>query len=232
MKISKRNYIQYAFTLAEVMITLVIIGIIAAIVIPVAIHSAPDESVLKFKKGHDTLYKVISTLVNSDQYYLDGDLGVKADGTAVNGSTSATDDTTYFCQTFADVVSVKSVNCSNLSTGYKGRFSTESSNLSSIKISVDIYCNYSGVIDNAGSEIVTSDDIVYYQVAPLYTFGQSYYSSTDSLGMYSYYKTFCMDIDGISMGEAPFGYSIRKDGRIIAGNRAQVWLNKSIQGDD
>ena len=42
-----------AFTLAEIMIVLVIIGVLSAILLPVAIHSAPDENVMKFDiKGY------------------------------------------------------------------------------------------------------------------------------------------------------------------------------------
>ena len=40
-----------AFTLAEVMVTLTVIGIITSIIIPVAIHSKPDENIMKFKKS-------------------------------------------------------------------------------------------------------------------------------------------------------------------------------------
>jgi len=38
------------FTLAEVMIVLTVIGILAGILIPVANNSRPDENVMKFKK--------------------------------------------------------------------------------------------------------------------------------------------------------------------------------------
>ena len=46
-----------------------------------------------------------------------------------------------------------------------------------------------------------------------------------------------MDIDGLGKNstnsncdnECPFGYGLREDGKIIAGARAQQWLQKSIQ---
>ena len=37
-----------------------------------------------------------------------------------------------------------------------------------------------------------------------------------------------MDIDGINKGEAPFGFGIRADGKILTGKRATEWLNKEI----
>ena len=98
-----------AFTLAEIMIVLTIIGILTAILLPIAINSAPDENVMKFKKGNNTLGTVIRELVNSDKYYANGDLGIRADGTLIDGTHDG--DNTYFCETFADVVSTKSVNC-------------------------------------------------------------------------------------------------------------------------
>ena len=98
-----------AFTLAEVMITLTVIGIITAIIIPVAINSKPDENIMKFKKAHNTLYQTISELVNSDKYYCDGDLGMKADCKTQILSQEST--ITYLCETMADVISTKSVNC-------------------------------------------------------------------------------------------------------------------------
>ena len=103
-----------AFTLAEIMIVLTIIGILTAILLPIAINSAPDENVMKFKKGNNTLGTVIRELVNSDKYYLNGDLGTKADGTVLDGYSDELY-RTYFCQSFADVVSAKSVNCSSKS---------------------------------------------------------------------------------------------------------------------
>ena len=102
-----------AFTLAEVMITLTVIGIITAVIIPVAINSKPNESVMKFKKAHNTLYQVISTMTTSDNYYKDGDLGIKADGTQIAGDYIGDDVSMtglYFCNTFTDLVSAKN-NC-------------------------------------------------------------------------------------------------------------------------
>ncbi len=101
------------FTLAEVMITLTVIGIITAVIIPVANNSKPNENVMKFKKAHNTLYQVISMMITSDNYYKDGDLGIRADGTQIAGDYIGDDASTtglYFCNTFADLVSAKN-NC-------------------------------------------------------------------------------------------------------------------------
>jgi len=88
----------------------VIIGVLTGILMPIAIHSAPDKNVMKFKKADTTLKNVIHELVTSDKYYKDGDLGIRYDGVAVKN----TDNTrNYFCNTIADVLSVKKVKCAN-----------------------------------------------------------------------------------------------------------------------
>ena len=70
----KSKPMKKAFTLAEIMIVLTIIGVLTAILLPIANHSRPDEAVMKFKKADTTLKNVIRELVNSDKYYLNGDL--------------------------------------------------------------------------------------------------------------------------------------------------------------
>ena len=48
MKVDKNK----AFTLAEVMVVLTVIGILTAILLPSALHSTPDKNVMKFKKSY------------------------------------------------------------------------------------------------------------------------------------------------------------------------------------
>ena len=74
------SFCKNGFTLAEILIVLVVIGVLTSILLPVAIQSSPDEKVMKFKKGNATLGKVISELVNNDKYYADGDLGKRSNG--------------------------------------------------------------------------------------------------------------------------------------------------------
>ena len=74
---------KFGFTLAEILIVLVIIGVLTMILLPIAFQSSPDEQVMKFKKGYNTLGTVIRELVTSDKYYQNGDLGLKKDGTLI-----------------------------------------------------------------------------------------------------------------------------------------------------
>ncbi len=246
-----------AFTLAEIMIVLTIIGVITAILLPIAFQSAPDENVMKFKKGNNTLGNVIRELVNSDNYYLDGNLGIRANGNYVDGTHDG--DYTYFCQSFADLLNVKDLNCKETGAVYEESFYQVGA---SVKEDLDNLCKKA----TTGSEIITSDNITYFQVNPKMPFGvkwvdaseelktncqnPDFYSShtdncettllfaasnssvNDDNGFGAVYKIFCMDVDGIDKGEDPFGYGIRADGKIIMGARADEWMNKSVQQGD
>ena len=239
------------FTLAEVMIVLTVIGVLTAILLPVARQSMPDKNLMKFKKAHNTLGTVIRELVTSDKYYLNGDLGKKPDNTFV-------EDTNYFCTTISEVVNTKSVNCKNptiaMPTALIHVVAADWYKNGTISIPpekhVDKVCK-----ENLGNEstITLNDDVVIYELTPSFPFGQqieknsyatSYYwewngkdpNSADAnyeqgKGFYYIYKTVCIDIDKIGSGEDPFGYGIRVDGKILVGARAQEWLERDVNED-
>ncbi len=232
-----------AFTLAEVMITLTVIGIITAVIIPVAIQSKPDENILKFKKAHNTLYQTISTLVNSDKYYLNGNLVYKPDGSFV--------DREYFCKTFAEVVSPKFVDCN-----WTGEVKSWLSHYNLGYVYNNEVWN-SWCVDalsiGAKAQIITTDGITFYEANQPYHFASKWptssqindnpnvggqllfyntsYTSFSEVGFNEIYKPICIDIDGIGKGEEPFAYGIRYDGKIVASDRVKEWLEKSIQGE-
>jgi len=58
-----------AFTLAEVMITMALLGVLAAIAIPAVMKVKPDSRGVMFKKAYSTLEKTVSDLINNDLYY-------------------------------------------------------------------------------------------------------------------------------------------------------------------
>ena len=193
-----------AFTLAEVMITLVVIGIIAAVVIPVAIQSKPDENIMKFKKAHNTLYQTIRTLINLDRYYKDGDLGVKANGELIDGTHDG--DKKYFCNSFSDVLSIKKSICTEDNTenteasgfvssvflsatdGVSDCNNTEEVNTwtNTQKNNMDSVCKR--VAAKTSQRIITTDGITFYEGNPRYTYGMPWKDSDSSS-----WETTCME---------------------------------------
>jgi len=146
-----------AFTLAEIMIVLSVIGILTAMLLPVAFHSAPDENIMKFKKANNTLGMVVRELVTSDKYYSNGDLGVMPDGTDVSSAT-------YLCETMADIMSVKKVDCQSANSGYGGNFAEDWKINNTM---TDEVVDYADNICKASQEkikpdIITPDDINWY----------------------------------------------------------------------
>ena len=241
------------FTLAEIMVALVVIGVITSILLPVAFNNVPNENIMKFKKGNATLAKVVNELVTSGEYYTPGDLGKDKNGDWV-------DSTTYFLKTFSDLLTVKET---VLPQENKGDYIINHEYANGLDINMlDKLCATKQ--KQMTSYIKTIDNIYYYQEEDRNTFGAdwkwfgdfrnpfyvpwddkvTYKSCVDKptkqeqddcvlehskSGFYLTYNIFCMDIDGINQGEEPFGYGIRVDGKIILGNRAQEWLEKSIQ---
>ena len=218
-----------AFTLAEIMIVLAVIGVLTAILLPVAFHSTPDENVMKFKKGHNALLTTVRELVNSDQYYLEGDLSTRANGVVIDGTHDG--DYTYLCNTIADIMDTKSVDCSEDDVSVTWQYwDLLNRTVEENKNAADEGCK--NVASEIGAEIVINDGIVFYQTYPKMPFGYSngtHFKSKNTDGFIGIYKTFCMDIDGIDEGEDPFAYGIRVDGKVIFGARAEEWLQKSIQ---
>ncbi len=240
-----------AFTLAEVMIVLTVIGVLTAILLPVARQSMPDENLMKFKKAHNTLLIVIRELVTSDKYYKDGDLGIRADGNPV-------DSATYFCETIANIINTKSVNCvDRIESDYKyvvlcqyngNPICTPSIEISTSKTYLDNACRKNFAY---AKQIEMSDNIIFYDPVPQYHFGlgggnedapsqttlgkdNRIFSSVNHDGFDRLFKYFCIDIDGVHpqatesdcVNECPFGYGISVYGKIMLGTRAEQWLER------
>ncbi len=236
-----------AFTLAEIMIALVVIGVITSILLPVAFNNIPNENVMKFKKGNATLAKVINELVTSGEYYTPGDLGKKPNGELIVAIKKKGDKiNTYHCETIAQIISYKIKNCSaseNEEAGSSVCLKKESE-LANAKQSLDYLCRIAQ--KSIGAEIITTDNIALFQTKPRVAYGDKWITScpdgnhrvfgdeispccTDDNGFDGMYKIFCMDIDGVDYGEEPFGYGVRVDGKILTGKRADEWMEKSMQ---
>ena len=223
-----------AFTLAEIMIVLMVIGLLTAILLPSARNAMPNKDLMKFKKAHETLHNTFIELVNSDKYYLNGDLGIKINGDLIDGTHEG--DSTYLCETFSDLIKTKNVSCKEYGT--KTTYVS-----SSVAYPFDIWCRNLQKNDcshNIVSQIKSIDGTTFFEANSFMSFGSSldgstarhYTSERSATGFYYVYKGFCMDIDEWCKGEDPFGYGIRVDGKILNSDKANEWLEKSIQDKD
>ncbi len=58
-----------AFTLAEVLISIALVGIISAIVSPIIANLAPNKERVMFKKAYYSLASIVNLLVTDDLLY-------------------------------------------------------------------------------------------------------------------------------------------------------------------
>lgn len=131
------------FTLSEVMVTMGILGVLSAILIPVIMHTAPDANKVMFKKSYYTLERTVNLLINDDINY-------PAEQTVTSGSIDYPRGFNYlvetvnngqakFCYLVADTLNtVDAVTCSSrTSSGLVGSFKTSDG------ISWSVYVPYS-----------------------------------------------------------------------------------------
>lgn len=118
-----------AFTLGEVLVTLLIVGVIAAMLIPTLKNIQPDRQKLMFKKAYTTVERIVTELVNDDYLYSETDDAVGLDNTndvEVNGAHYS--GSTKFCKLFAmkvNVVDDDAIRCPG-TPGGSGTFGTPS----------------------------------------------------------------------------------------------------------
>lgn len=62
-----------AFTMAEVMVVMAVLGILAAVMIPTIIKIRPNQNKIMFKKAYYVTERVVNELVNDDALYADTD---------------------------------------------------------------------------------------------------------------------------------------------------------------
>jgi prepilin-type N-terminal cleavage/methylation domain-containing protein len=99
-----------AFTLAEVLTTLAIIGVISAVLIPALFTSLPNNNKYLYKSAYKTVEEVVSELINDSSLY-----SVAADGF------KNTTDVGYFCNNFTSKINlIGTTNCSASTTPSAG----------------------------------------------------------------------------------------------------------------
>ena len=147
------------FTLAELMIVLTILGVVAAILTPLAFNAAPDENKLKFKKAYYTLQRTTDAVMNSDTYP-EGDM-----------SKASTNPGKTFCYAFSDMLNTMYDNCegtSALNVNSGSAFNYDPTDSATSLNTLDSYCTAGNVSDpiNGGSsnlpKFITQDGIFWW----------------------------------------------------------------------
>ena len=226
-----------AFTLAEVMIVLTVIGVLSAILLPVAFHSTPDKNILRFKKTYNDFARVIRDLASSGEHYLPGDLGIKPDGTLIDGTHAG--DYYYFCETVADSLAIKSADCETLYGDDSWGMADE--DLQNLYYSTD-YTYEPAWMDNLCARTENAPAGFIRTVDDIYIINHSPYSllvinpadffpgvtpTQEDLKKYIY-KFICIDLDEPQKGIKPFAIAFRRDGKLKLGARAKWWLERDI----
>lgn len=110
------------FTLAEFMVVLGILGILAAFLVPAIFQTAPDNNKVMFKKAYYTLEQAISKMINDDNSYSSVTRGFNyTNATTLSGTTNK------FCYYLADELNiVEAATCpaNNASPVTNGYFTT------------------------------------------------------------------------------------------------------------
>ena len=78
----------FGFTLAEIMIVLIVLGVLAAVLLPAAKKVRPDENVINFKKTNKVFIDAVTELITSDNYFINLDFNYDVDGNNLRSATS------------------------------------------------------------------------------------------------------------------------------------------------
>lgn len=104
-----------AFTLAEMLISIVIIGVIASIMMSAVNKVNPDENVLLYKKAFFTIQEAVSVLINDSTKYGDTEDLLKRRPENTGAHEEA--DVLYLCQEMAGVLNtIGTIDCSKSAT--------------------------------------------------------------------------------------------------------------------
>ncbi len=91
-----------AFTLAEVMVTLAVFGVLAALLLPAIANVRPNKNKVMFKKAYYVAERMVFELVNDEDFYpSQGDLVGFANTVMASYLGHTYDDKEKFCELFA-----------------------------------------------------------------------------------------------------------------------------------
>jgi len=163
------------FTLSEVLIAMVIMGVLAAILIPMVQRTAPNKSIVMYKKAYNSLLTAVVNMINDDNNYSASNVNTNLNNMQIGFQyTALTATPTYystlkFCYLLMDQLNtVGSSFCpADTSTG-QGFFTTSDGAFWTVYIPVDDVTNYTTYVSTNAASSATSGQFPVSITAPLY----------------------------------------------------------------
>jgi prepilin-type N-terminal cleavage/methylation domain-containing protein len=184
------NKSKAAFTLAEVLIVLAIIGVVAAMTLPILMNSTKNTEVAtELKKAYSTLYQVYNTLASEN-----GD---------ITGAMQGVTDSASFANIFIPKLNV-SINCGSSSTSPKCFQDVNYNYLTLLTDEDGNPMTDSNPNSNTRGKVLTNDNISYGFEYASSSCG-SHVSTNPSNPLYKTCGRVYVDINGPNKGPATIG---------------------------
>ena len=188
-----------AFTLSEALVTLAIIGVLAAILIPVVDNVKPDKDKITYKKAIYSLNSAVSNAMDSAVY------SMAANSSAYWKDSQVKDDT--FCQSIADSLNTSGkVNCSD--SGYTK-------------------CSPSSSSCYESPNFRTTDGIRYWGLEGKFTGDERVIYVDRALGT-NELNRIAKKRGGKGLDAAGLKIKVRYDGKITTGNDEETYKNRDF----
>ena len=240
------------YTLSEILIALLVLGIIVSASVPVIMKLAPNKNVAMIKKAYYITESIVNGLINDPYYYPDNSIHCKDGTTSSQSLNPATGGTCYFGFDDLRAVKVENINYTTAPGDADAKFRCLFASKLNIKEDLISICN--GTIN----EVTTMDGMT-WNFASL---NAAYNNSTIQIdvdgknnGVHAYSKTtgkgLCEDVDDWSITVCDeeltprikknfdrIEINIQRDGKISISNPQEDFINiisgkkKVISGDD
>lgn len=114
------------FSLMEALLTMVIIGFVAAIVTPMLVKSSPDKNKVMFRKAYNVMLQGVSNLINDDTNYPATQVDITTGyQNGFNYTTATSNTSNKFCYFLTDSLNtIGSVTCPSTSAATNAYFTT------------------------------------------------------------------------------------------------------------
>ncbi len=126
--------VKKGFTLSEILVSLAILGVLAAALVPALMRTVPNNNIVLFKKADYTLQQAVSEIINNDTNYPTSEMGTTTDTSAsvsrgfnyttITGTTVPASNN-KFCYLLSEQMNtVGAVSCPAPGAGGTGTFTT------------------------------------------------------------------------------------------------------------